>query len=196
MRNRSSEGELIPIIIIILLNLLVFLAVNVGSIFFDFNLLPYLGLARRNLLAAPWILVTNWFTHADFWHILANMMTLYFFGSLLNRIAGTRYLLLTYFVGGLCADILVLLLSNPLALTIGASGCVFALGGALAVIIPKQQVFVFPIPAPIPLWVAVIVGFLILTLLPGISWQGHLGGLLFGLLMGWYLRRKHKVILY
>lgn len=196
MRNRSSEGELIPIIVIILLNLLVFLAVNIGAIFFDINLLPYLGLARGNLLAEPWILVTNWFTHADFWHILANMLTLYFFGSSLNRIAGTRYLLLTYFIGGLCADLLVILLSNPLALTIGASGCVFALGGALAVLIPKQRVFIFPIPAPLPLWAAVIFGFLILTLMPGVSWQGHLGGLLFGLLMGWHLRRKLKVVFY
>ena len=196
MRYRSNEGELIPIIVLILANLLVFLTVNISAIFFEFNLLPYLGLAAANVFAAPWILVTNWFTHADFWHVFANMLTLYFFGSSLNRIAGTRYLLLTYFIGGAFADLFVILLSNPHALTIGASGCVFALMGALTMIAPRQQVYIFPIPAPIPLWAATIFGFLILTLMPNVSWQGHLGGLLFGLLAGWYLRRKLKVIIY
>lgn len=196
MRYRTNEGELIPIIVLIILNLLVFLAVNICSIFLSINLLPYLELARANVFIEPWTLVTTWFTHADFWHILANMLTLYFFGSFLNSLVGTRYFMLTYFIGGVFADIFILLFSNPLALTIGASGCIFALGGALAVLVPRQQVYVFPIPAPIPLWASVIVGFLILTLMPGVSWQGHLGGLLFGLLAGWFMRRRLRPIIY
>ncbi len=196
MKYRSSEGELIPIVVLVLLNLLIFLAVNIGSIFLNINLLPYLGLARANVFAEPWTLVTTWFTHADFWHILANMLTLYFFGSFLNRIAGTRYFMLTYFIGGVCADIFILIFSSPFVLTIGASGCIFALGGALAILTPKQKVFVFPLPVPIPLWAAVIIGFLILTLMPGISWQGHLGGLLFGLLAGWFIRKRLRVVIY
>ncbi len=196
MRYRSSEGELIPIIVLIILNLLVFLAVNIGSIFLNINLVPYLGLARANVLAEPWTLVTTWFTHADFWHLLANMLTLYFFGGMLNRIAGTRYFLLIYFIGGVFADIFILIFSNPLALTIGASGCIFAIMGATTLLAPKQKVYIFPIPVALPLWVAVILGFLILTLMPHVSWQGHLGGLLFGLLAGWFLRRRLKVVFY
>ena len=63
-------------------------------------------------------------------------------------------------------SVLFILLAPPYSIAIGASGAVFALGGALAVMRPKLRVFVFPIPVPIPLWSAVIGGFLIISLLP------------------------------
>jgi len=189
MRTRTGESELTPIIIIIILNFLVYLAINIGQ-FADINLLSYLGLSRATFFQEPWTIITSMFTHRDFWHLLANMLTLYFFGSFLNRITGLRYFLLTYFIGGIFSGLVILLLSSPYSITIGASGAIFALGGALAILTPRLKVFVFPIPVPMPLWVAIVVGFLILTLMPGVSWQGHLGGLVFGLLAGWYLRHN------
>lgn len=78
------------------------------------------------------------------------------------------------------------------ALAVGASGAVFALGGALTVMMPRLRVFIFPIPAPIPLWVAVIGGFIILTFLPYIAWEAHLGGLLFGLVVGYILKGRGR----
>lgn len=194
MRYRRGDGELIPIIVIIILNFLVYVAINLAQ-FADINLLLYLGLERATFLKYPWTIVTTMFTHQDFWHLLVNMLTFYFFGSFLNRIAGVRDFLLTYFIGGICSGLVVLLLSAPQTVTIGASGAIFALGGALAVITPNQKVFVFPIPVPMPLWVAILVGFLILIVVPGISWQGHLGGLVFGLLAGWYMRRHLRHVI-
>jgi membrane associated rhomboid family serine protease len=58
---------------------------------------------------------------------------------------------------------------------------------------PRLRVFVFPIPAPIPLWIAVIGGFIILSIfspLLGIAWQAHLGGLVLGLVAGYIFRRR------
>ena len=78
-------------------------------------------------------------------------------------------------------------------MVVGASGAVFALGGALAVMVPKTKVFIFPIPVPIPLWIAIIGGFLVISFLPGIAWQAHLGGLLLGLLAGFYFKKQRKV---
>jgi uncharacterized protein len=193
MRRDNSDGQLIPIIIIILINLLVYLAVNIAG-FSEINLLPFLGLSRRTFFSEPWTIITFMFTHQEFWHILANMVTLFFFGSFFNRIAGVKYLFITYLVGGLCSGIFVLLLSPDYAITIGASGAVFALMGAVTLIEPNLKVFIFPIPIPIPLWVGTLIGFLILLPIGGVSWQGHLGGLLFGLLIGWYLRDKVRVI--
>lgn len=194
MRTRTGESELTPIIIIIILNFLVYLAINIGQ-FADINLLPYLGLSRATFFQEPWTIITSMFTHRDFWHLLANMLTLYFFGSFLNRITGLRYFLLTYFIGGIFSGLVILLLSSPYSITIGASGAIFALGGSLAILTPRLKVFVFPIPVPMPLWVAIVIGFLILTLMPGVSWQGHLGGLLFGLLAGWYLRHNLRPVI-
>jgi uncharacterized protein len=194
MRYRSNEGELIPIIVLVILNFLVYLAVNIAQ-FADTSIMQYLALSRSTFLRYPWTVVSYMFTHADFFHLLFNMITLYFFGSFLSRLVGHKPFFIIYFAGGLAGALIVLLLSSPFSYTIGASGAIFALGGALAVLTPQMRVFIFPIPVAMPLWVAILLGFLVLAFLPGVSWQGHLGGLLFGLLAGWYLRKGRRVIL-
>ncbi len=88
---------------------------------------------------------------------------------------------------------LFILLAPPYSIAIGASGAVFALGGVLAVMRPKLRVFVFPIPVPLPLWSAVIGGFLIISLFPHIAWQAHLGGLVFGLIAGYFFRKREHL---
>jgi membrane associated rhomboid family serine protease len=194
VRYRSGEGELIPVIALIIVNVIVYLAINIAA-YSGAGIVQYLALSRATVMAEPWTILTSMFTHMDFMHLLANMVTLYFYGSFLNRITGTRTFLWIYFGGGLLSALAVLLLSNPMSFTIGASGAVFALGGALAVLVPKLKVFIFPIPVPMPLWVAVLIGFLLLAFIPDVSWQGHLGGLLFGLAAGWYLRGRLRVVL-
>lgn len=193
VRYRSNEGELIPIIVLIIINFLVYIGVNIAQ-YTNTSILGYLALSRSTFLVAPWTIFTYMFTHQAFFHILANMVTLYFYGSFVNRIAGVRTFLLIYLVGGLVGGLFVLLLSSPASFTIGASGAIFALGGALAVMTPKLKVFIFPIPAPMPLWVAILIGFLVLAIIPGVSWQGHLGGLLTGLAAGWILRKRIRVM--
>jgi membrane associated rhomboid family serine protease len=175
---------------------LVFIATEAGRRFFDYNLVALLGLRTATFLQQPWTIVTNLFMHGDIWHILFNMITLYFFGTFLIRLIGTRDFLIIYFLGGIIGNIFfmlfVLLIDPELRFipVIGASGAIFALGGALAVLTPKLRVFVFPIPVPMPLWVAVIGGFFIMSFVGGVAWQGHLGGLVLGLLAGFALRKR------
>ena len=132
------------------------------------------------------------FMHGGLWHVLANMLTLYFFGSYLSRLVGESKFLITYLGGGILGNILFILLAPPFSVAVGASGAVFALGGVLTAMMPKLRVFIFPIPVPLPLWVAVIGGFIILSFLPYIAWQAHLGGLGFGLIIGYFLRRRKR----
>jgi membrane associated rhomboid family serine protease len=194
VRYGPGEGELIPIIILVIINIVVYLAINIAT-YSGTSIVEYLALSRSTVMAEPWTILTSMFTHMDFMHLLANMITLYFYGSFLNRITGARAFLWIYFGGGLLSALAVLLLSHPMSFTIGASGAIFALGGALAVLVPMIKVFIFPIPVPMPLWVAILIGFLLLAFIPDVSWQGHLGGLLFGLAAGWYLRRRLRVVL-
>jgi membrane associated rhomboid family serine protease len=155
-----------------------------------------LGLTTACFQCMPWTIVTSLFVHGSIWHILFNMITLYFFGTFLIRLVGTRDFLIIYFVGGIIGNIFFMLfailnlLASPFSIVIGASGAIFALGGALAMLTPRLRVFVFPIPVAMPLWVAVLGGFVILSFLPGVAWQGHLGGLVTGLAAGFLLRRR------
>jgi membrane associated rhomboid family serine protease len=163
------------------------------------DLIPLLGLQPVSFLQQPWTIVTNLFVHDITgtipWHLLFNMITLYFFGTFLIRLVGTRDFLIIYFLGGIVGNIFFMLfaylhfLTSPYWTVIGASGAIFALGGTLAVLTPRLRVYVFPIPAPMPLWVAVIGGFVIISFVGGIAWQGHLGGLVAGLIAGLILRR-------
>ena len=192
MRYRSSsDSNLNPIWAIIIINLVVFIATMIYP-----KLILLLGLQPIYFFDHPWTIVTNLFTHAGLWHILGNMVTLYFFGSFLIRLIGGKKFLLIYFGGGILGNLFYILLGSPFSIAIGASGAVFALGGALTAITPKLKVYIFPIPVPIPLWIAIIGGFLILSLIPSIAWQAHLGGLLFGLITGYFFRKKLRIIFY
>jgi membrane associated rhomboid family serine protease len=156
------------------------------------DLIYLLGLNRASFLDRPWTIISNLFVHAGLWHLIFNMIALYFFGSYVGRLVGESRLLLVYFGGGILGNILYLLLGSPFIPAVGASGAIFALGGALAMLRPKLPVLVFPLPVPIPLWIAVIGSFVILSFIPSVAWQAHLGGLIVGLVAGYFFRRRER----
>jgi membrane associated rhomboid family serine protease len=176
---------------IIGVNLLVFIATVI-----DHNLILLLGLQPASFLAQPWTIVTNLFVHSGVWHILANMITLYFFGSFLYQLIGRNRFLLVYFAGGILGNIVyILLASSPFSIAIGASGAIFAVAGVLVVMMPRLRVLLYFI-VPLPLWVVVLVFFIIFSFLPGIAWQAHLGGLVLGLIAGYIFRRRARYYYY
>ena len=192
MTYRSQGSSPIAAWLLIVINLVLFVVRVINP-----DIIYNLGLWQYGFWDRPWTLVTSMFIHANVWHILANMVTLYFFGSYLNRLLGTTKFLIVYFAGGIMGSILYLLLPpSPTIIAIGASGAIFALGGTLAVMRPKLRVIVFPIPAPLPLWIAVLGIFVVFSFLPNIAWQGHLGGLAFGLVMGYFFRRRERSFYY
>jgi len=185
MRSYSSPN-LNALWFLIAANVLVFIITLVRP-----EAIYFLGLTPALVPHHPWTIITCMFVHGGFGHILCNMISLYFLGSFLLRLIGEGKFLLVYFLGGLLGNILFIFLAPPLSVGIGASGAIFALGGALAMMAPRVPVFMFFIPIPIPLWIAIIV-FLLISFLPGIAWQAHLGGLLLGLIAGYYFRRKRR----
>jgi membrane associated rhomboid family serine protease len=197
MAYRGQGSSPVAAWILIVINLLMFVVTiivdrtNPNYIYYNF------GLSQALFLEKPWTLVTSLFLHGSIWHILANMITLYFFGSYLNRLLGTGKFLLIYFAGGILGSIVYLLLPpSPITIGIGASGAIFALGGALAVMRPRLRVIVFPIPAPLPLWIAIIGIFVIVSFIPNVAWQAHLGGLALGLVVGYIFRRRERYYYY
>ncbi len=148
----------------------------------------------------PWRIVTSLFVHDGLFHILGNMVALYFFGTYLTMLVGETKFFATYLLGGLLGGAFYILESlyapwssslDPHIGAIGASGAVFAIGGALTVLRPNLKVLLFFI-IPMPLWVAVIGGFLLLSLIPGVAWEAHFGGLVLGLIAGFLFSRRKR----
>jgi membrane associated rhomboid family serine protease len=139
---------------------------------------------------APWMLVTSVFTHVAVWHIGFNMLALYALGPGLEAAVGRARFLLLYLLCGLAGSATVLWLSAPHRLTLGASGAIFGLMGALLVIAVKVGGDVRGIAT----WIGI--NFVITFLFSGfISWQGHLGGFVAGVLLGGvlaYAPRQHR----
>lgn len=170
---------------LVALNILVFIVTMVRP-----DVVLFLGMTPALFLRQPWTIVTSIFVHGSFYHILFNMISLFFLGSFLIRVVGERSFLWVYFLGGLAGNALFMVLAHPASTGVGASGAIYAVGGTLAMMAPRLPVFVFPFPFPIPLWVAII-GFLVLSfIIPGIAWQAHVGGLLLGLIAGYLFKRK------
>jgi membrane associated rhomboid family serine protease len=164
------------------------------------EILTWLGLDperwRSMLPLVPlWQLLTYGFLHSvtQIWHILGNMLMLYFFGTMLEERLGARRFTLTYFVaqfvGGLCFLAPMLFGVHELAPAIGASGAVFGVMIALAALYPRLTVYVFVVPVPLK-WLAIgIVGIEAYSALwafkagsDGVAHLIHLGGAAYGFL--------------
>jgi membrane associated rhomboid family serine protease len=130
-----------------------------------------------------WRVITYAFEHGGRIHLLFNMLAIYSLGIPLERRIGTVRFLQLSFVVCLGSAALVLLLpgaGGPVP-TVGASGVIFGWAGALLFLLGRAQVR--------ELGRLLLLNALI-SLLPGVSWQGHLGGFLFGLPCGFILRRE------
>jgi membrane associated rhomboid family serine protease len=180
---------------LIALNVLIFiieLAVGGYPITANNPVVLLLGLNTAQLSQQPWTIITSMFVHGGFAHIIFNMITLYFLGSFFLRAAGERSFLAVFFLGGLAGNLLFVLLA-PFSIGIGASGAIFAIGGALAVLVPRVPVYIFFIPIAMPLWVAILILLLLSFLFSGIAWQAHLGGVLAGAIAGFILKRTRRI---
>jgi membrane associated rhomboid family serine protease len=194
---RSNRGfNLNPLWVLIGVNLVIFVTTLLdshGLIFTRFALVP------SEIGQQPWTLVTYMFLHAGWSHIIFNMITLYFFGTFTLQLVGETAFLTTFFVGGIFGGLFFILFSyipldyfqmTSFSSVVGASGAIYALGGLLMVMRPNTRVVTFPIPIPMPLWIAILIGFLLVAFNPGIAWQAHLGGIIYGALVGYYFRQR------
>jgi membrane associated rhomboid family serine protease len=137
-------------------------------------------------------LVTYGFIHADFAHLIFNMITLFFFGrmveGLMLRITGHWWMYLLFYLLALVVSILPSYLKNqknPNYLSLGASGAVSAVLFAFILVSPWSLIFVFFIPAPAILYAVFYVGYSIWMDKKGgdrINHSAHLAGAAFGVL--------------
>lgn len=152
------------------------------------------------VLSQPWTLVTAIFMHGDLSHIFFNMFALYMFGPYLEyKIGGKRFLGL-YFATGIIGNIGYALLSPSAFIPgLGASGAIYGVMGALAILEPNMEVFLFFI-TPLPLWMVMFFWTLVslwgtLSLAGGIGYSAHLAGVVAGGAYAYWLKKKNAKLL-
>lgn len=125
---------------------------------------------------AVWQLITSAFAHVDIWHIGFNMLALWVLGPQLELAIGRARFLALYLVSALAGSTAVYWLASDTGATLGASGAIFGLMGALLVLAHKVGGDV----RQILMWLGINV---VITVVGAsfISWQAHLGGLLGGM---------------
>jgi membrane associated rhomboid family serine protease len=143
---------------------------------------------------AVWQLITYSFLHGGVSHIAFNMLALWMFGGPVENALGVRRYTFYYFacvLGAAFAQLAVMHFFQPQDFypTLGASGGVFGLLLAFAILYPQAKVFLFFIPVPVPARIAVV-GYMILELVLGVTGTqagvahfAHLGGALVGIVL-------------
>jgi membrane associated rhomboid family serine protease len=137
----------------------------------------------------PWRFVTSIFLHGSIPHLLYNMFALVLFGIILENTIGSRRFLFVFFFTGVGANLISV---NIYYASLGASGAIFGIIGALTFIRPLTPIWAFGLPMPLFLasifWV---IGDILMTFMPtNIGTIAHLSGLFIGLIMGSFYRSK------
>ncbi|MEU2774493.1 rhomboid family intramembrane serine protease, partial [Streptomyces sp. NPDC007162] len=130
---------------------------------------------------------------SNYMHIVFNMLSLWWIGGPLEAALGRARYITLYFVSGLAGSALTYLLAAQNQPSLGASGAIFGLFGATAVLIRRLNYDMRPI-------IALLVINLIFTFSGGIAWQAHIGGLVAGVVTGYAMvhapRERRNLIQY
>ena len=150
----------------------------------------------------PWQVVTYSFLHGGVAHLLFNMLGLVTFGSALERAAGPVRVLVLYFVSVLSAAAAQLLVpplfGAPPAPAIGASGGIFGLLLAYAILFPRSKVLLLIPPIPMPAWLFAMLYTIVELYLgvtgtqAGVAHFAHLGGMVGAALVVWSWRHRSR----
>ncbi|MEK6855904.1 MAG: rhomboid family intramembrane serine protease [Nanoarchaeota archaeon] len=148
-----------------------------------------------------WRFVTSMFLHGGLAHIISNLFVLVLFGLTLEKLIGSKRFLMVYFVSGILANIIAI---NFYQSSLGASGAIFGIIGALIIIRPTLTVFAFGMPMPMfiagILWIILdLIGVFVPSDVANIA---HLTGIAGGIILGIIFRdwsykeeRKPKIII-
>ncbi len=154
---KKPDNGLVQIIVI---NLAVFVILNILRVFLSIsgNIDTYAWILHQvalpsnimNFLIKPWTLITYFFSHEGFFHILFNMLFLYWFGKIIYEFLGNNKLINLYVLGGLMGGFLFILIYNLIpfysqrvesSILIGASAGVFAVVVGAATYMPNYTIF-------------------------------------------------------
>lgn len=183
-RKRGFFGNLKVNTILVIINVAAFIILQI-LLSINPNFLKYVALNPIGILQGKylWTLLTNMFSHVLFWHLAFNMISLFFVGSLVEKIIGPKRYLLFYITSGLFAGIIFVLLAgffgdsslgaklfgNPGISGVGASGAIFGLVGLLAILIPRKRIYLIAGPL-----IAIILQAIIQTIFPNNSFSNIL----------------------
>lgn len=198
IKNKFQEQGVLTQIIIA--NVAVFLTVNLVGNLSHLDLLPYVAMPVNSsgFLFKFWTLFTYMFTHANLGHIFWNMVLFYFMAQVFFTIMGQRKLLYLYVMSGVSGAALVLILgmlfpaSFGNAILLGASAAVLGVGAVMAMYSPNYKVFLFGV-FELPYKYFYLLTFGVSTIIDlSVNTGGkisHIGGALFGVLYGYYLKK-------
>ncbi|MEI7724364.1 MAG: rhomboid family intramembrane serine protease [Bacteroidota bacterium] len=146
------------------------------------------------LYLKPWTLITYNFLHFDIWHILFNMLWLFWFGKIFLEFLPSRQLVWIYFLGGISGGLFYVFAFNifpvfaavvPESFALGASASVMAIVAAIAVYVPNYTIQLFLFGRLKIIYLAVILFVFDFFMIPSGNAGGHIahiGGALFGAL--------------
>ncbi|MFO7613323.1 MAG: rhomboid family intramembrane serine protease [Bacteroidales bacterium] len=198
---------------LILINIAIWLLIAVARVFsFLFNIpdstvgdaiADYLALPAKisTLLSRPWTLATYMFLHISFFHILFNMLWLYWFGKIFQEFLRSKQLLFVYIAGGLSGGLLYILFYNVFpvfrmtvdqSVALGASASVMAIVTGIAVYVPGYALNMLLFGRVRIIYIAAILFVLDFFMIRSSNAGGHIahiGGALFGLLFALSLRK-------
>lgn len=201
----KTAGIVVKLIVV---NLIIFLLVNLVAFFFD---IPLSQLTRwfvlpdtfEEFIVQPWSFVTYSFLHFGFWHLFWNMLWLYWFGGFVLNLFDAKRFLTVYLLGAICGGALYVLAYNLFPVftestgyLLGASAAVRAIVIFIAAYSPNTQIRLFFIT--VKLWhIGAFVVVLDLIQLPTSGNAGgllaHLGGAIFGYMYAVQLAKGNDI---
>lgn len=195
----ASDPRLVTKVLIGLNLALYLVQVAVGDAFtnsFDLFGRAWLSGEVQGVAEGQWYrMVTSMFLHGGVMHILFNMVSLWWIGGPLEAALGRARYITLYFVSGLAGSALSYLLAGPQQPSLGASGAIFGLFGATAVLMRRLNYDMRPV-------IGLLVVNLIISFSPGfnIAWQAHVGGLIGGVVVGYAMvhapRERRNLVQY